>query len=378
MEINSIIENAANKCGFKRVKFQEKNMPFSMDDVCILPLFSDLKSISVISMLLAKRYREESKGSKYFILCSWGEFSHLFPYVDEFWQVNESVKEELISNQYGIVNDSKRAIELERNLNYFFSDVVSAKELLSYYNNGIQENFFQRYKKIKVYKPSISSPSILGMDFIRNMTNETRQKIFLYPVKNIYQVKPNRTEKVFVEKKFWTSLTRKLIDGGYLPIIYRDNLCYDLSLNRDLNAIHLADLSLDHLFAAMRSVNCVLDVFSGISRLALISRTSFLAIDERKRYNKLKEYEIDDLCGQNLIHDYIWSFVSILRENDTMWENTLFNLIINKLNKMLPIKDSLVLSALEVENVALYENVRKREYLKLGAKYIKTPKNRER
>ena len=35
----------------------------------------------------------------------------------------------------------------------------------------------------------------------------------------------------------------------------------------------------------MRATGCVLDVFNGLSRLALLARCPYLCIDERSRYN---------------------------------------------------------------------------------------------
>ena len=45
----------------------------------------------------------------------------------------------------------------------------------------------------------------------------------------------------------------------------------------------------------MRMTGCVLDVFSGISKLALAARTPFIYVDDRARYVSLKEVELDDI-----------------------------------------------------------------------------------
>ena len=67
-EIISILQRAAEKAGVKRTRYEDQKVPASIDNVCVLPFFGDLRSTCVLSSFLLKRYREESKGSK-FSLC---------------------------------------------------------------------------------------------------------------------------------------------------------------------------------------------------------------------------------------------------------------------------------------------------------------------
>src|SRR5687768_6605532 len=86
-EVAEIIKSAAAQSGLDRVRFPDRNVPASLSDVTVLLMLPDLRSTAVASALLLKRYREQAKGSKYFILCSWPGQQGLYPYVDEYWSV---------------------------------------------------------------------------------------------------------------------------------------------------------------------------------------------------------------------------------------------------------------------------------------------------
>ena len=66
-----VIKKAADQCGFKRIKYNNNDIPTDISNVTILLFFGDIKYTFLASSLLMKRFKEESKGSKYFILCSW-------------------------------------------------------------------------------------------------------------------------------------------------------------------------------------------------------------------------------------------------------------------------------------------------------------------
>ena len=69
-------------------------------------LFPDMRSSCVASALLLKRYREEIKGSKYFILVSWPGFGGLFPFVNEYWEVSDESLPGPGHSARGLVNDA--------------------------------------------------------------------------------------------------------------------------------------------------------------------------------------------------------------------------------------------------------------------------------
>ena len=120
----------------------------------------------------------------------------------------------------------------------------------------------------------------------------------------------------------------------------------------------------------------VIDYFNGISRLAICARTPYLYFCERNYYNKIKEYEIDDLCSIGLIKDYSFTFPDILSDNNKRyWKSSVFDLTLNKLNKIIPHinKDSLP-TTIELDKVVPYRNVRTIKNKKLGTKFIKVKK----
>jgi hypothetical protein len=96
-------------------------------------------------------------------------------------------------------------------------------------------------------------------------------------------------------------------------------------------------------------------------------------LDERVRYASLKEYEIDDICGNVLPKQYIFSFPTII-ESGTIetWNDNIFQGIVAKLNEFLPTLDSdkLPSTGESFEQVS-YENIRKIKMKRLGTRLLK-------
>jgi hypothetical protein len=137
--------------------------------------------------------------------------------------------------------------------------------------------------------------------------------------------------------------------------------------------IHFREPDLTKVLAAMRAVGCVLDVFSGISRLAIAARCPFLCVDERRRFSGMSEYEIDDLCAFQLPREYIYSFTTIIESGErAAWKSNLYDLITVKLNKFIPSLDRDTWpSTTECNLIVPYERVRQEKSKKLGTRFIK-------
>ena len=166
IETPELFKKAAEKCGFIRETYNESKMPTSIQNAVILPFFGDLKGSFVLSTLLLKRYREEIKSSKYFILCSWPGFGHLFKdHVDEYWSVKDySSLSKLYSEASVFNNFSNIYLMYLKELNQHFYEVITADELLKYYSDGLTDEFMERFGSIKKHFPMIPSR---GKDKVR-------------------------------------------------------------------------------------------------------------------------------------------------------------------------------------------------------------------
>ncbi len=90
-DIAGLISKAAEKTGFCREVFDLNNIPTEPSNIMVLTFYGDIRSLFILSSFLLHRYKDQDKPSKYIILCSWPGFSCLFPYVNEYWSIqNES------------------------------------------------------------------------------------------------------------------------------------------------------------------------------------------------------------------------------------------------------------------------------------------------
>ncbi len=132
-----------------------------------------------------------------------------------------------------------------------------------------------------------------------------------------------------------------MLEAGITPMIYQNMHTYDLSQEFTDRCLYMVPSKINGAICAMRHVGCVLDVFSGISRLAIAARTPFVCVDERMRYMKHKEYEIDDLSCEGLPKSYMFSFGSLpLVGGPDDWKVNLVDGIIARLKEFLPVDQS--------------------------------------
>jgi hypothetical protein len=376
LSVNQILKRAADKAGFARVRYAEKNIPTSISNVAVFLFFGDLPSSFILSSLLLRRFREESKGSKYFILIGWPGQEGMFPYVDEYWTVKESAQaDQLQHHTNGFFNKSELVAGYQRILNTFFEDLSDPLVLTPYYDQGFKEEFFNRFKHVKVYLPSVSSSAILGQELSRQLAMPNK-KVVIYPAKYLRSWANSKMEPLLVSKDFWHDLTKELLNAGIQPVVYQSAATFDLSPDFVDKCLFYTDPSVLHLMALMRAAGCVLDVFSGISRIALGARCPFLACDDRRSYNQLKGYEIDDLCCGGLPKRYIFSFPSVCGQmGKNLWKYSLLDGIIQKLISLLEGSNrDLWPSPSESYEIVPYSRVREIKAKKLGTHFIKVPK----
>jgi hypothetical protein len=377
LDINGLIGRAAEKSGLSRTRFKEKNLPTSIESIVVLPFFGDHRSSFVLSSLLLRRIKEELKGSKYFVLASWPGHEGLFPYVDEYWHVSdESALERLVAEASGFSNSSPVMSLISRNLNQYFYEVMDSSDLLPYYENGLKKDFFERFKHVKLSLPSIPSSASIGMEVARTLGQKDR-KIFVYPSKEMFSWRFGGVSKIKAPRAFWGELLGRLESRGFFPVVCSDSFSHDLSSEFSEGFLHFKNLEASKMLGLMRACGCVLDVFSGISRFSIAARTPFVCFDERARFNGVKEYEINDLCGRGVPKEYIFGFGAIIESGDkSAWNSNIFEHIFVKLEKVYGNMDKESWpSSVESNEIVPYESVRRIKNKKFGSRFIRIQKD---
>src|SRR5688572_4494824 len=214
VDVAGLIKKAAEKCGFNRERSDDRKIPTDASNITVMPFFGDLRSLFIMSSLLLKRYREEERGSKYFIVCSWPGFQGLFPYVDEYWGIaDETNLKRYYSGASQFKNKNSMLNQYYRNLNqYFFEDVVLPHDTVTkYYDGGISSDFWTKYKEIKRTLPLVPSIAQVGKDFSRELASRGGFKIFVYPASFITAWRLGSVEQVPITKDFWVALLKRLV-----------------------------------------------------------------------------------------------------------------------------------------------------------------------
>ena len=379
IDVTAVLKRAAEKSGFIRTRFSDDKLPNTPSDICVMWFFGDMRSACILSSMLLKRYREQLRGSKYFILCTWPGYESMFPYVDEYWSVKDDGElASLYRGACGFSNDHPKVSAHVRQLNYFFEDVVGPDVLEPYYKDGLQQVFWDRLKHVKLFLPSIASIAIMGQGFSKELSSHNKPKVLIYPVRWAQRWFHGKVEWMPVEMMFWQGFVNRLLEADLIPVIYHNFITHDLSQEFLGKCPCTAEKDVAKVLAVMRHVDCVVDVFSGISRLAIAARSPFIYCDERPRYVGLKEYEIDGLCCEkSLPREYIFNFATILRTgSEHLWDVNLFDNIITRCRKVIDDTDRDLLPATsEVNKIVSYADVKRTKMHRLGTKFINVEKD---
>lgn len=360
IDVNGLIVKAVNKTGFHRDFYNKDNVPTDPSNVMVITFFGDLRSLFVLSTLLLHRYKEQDKPSKYIILCSWPGFSSLFPYIDEYWSIQSDTHvKKLYSTANGFINNNELLGQYYRNLNqYFFEDVMDANYFHAYYDKGLTNLFWSKYREVKRFFPGIPSAAVMGKEFNKNFMEKGGIKVFVYPFQQI-------------SREFWVTLINRLLSENFTPVICKSFLTHDLSQEFSKSCIYFSEVDIGKVLSIMRLTGCVIDIFSGISRLALLARAPFIAVNERAKYVSYKEYELDDLCGINIPRKYIFSFLTNIVDSET-WDFDILNPLIGRLKDFLPDRDKLPSTGQSLDTIS-YDVVREKKLKRIGTRLLKLP-----
>jgi hypothetical protein len=366
------LRRSADRNNLRRERYEESKVPTDFANICVFPFFGDYRSLFILSSLLLHKYKEQHKASKYLIACSWPGFQSLFPYADEYWSPIDSGQiKRFYSMAEGFKNTSDMATIYTRNLHEFFRDVADPNILKFYYENGCKQELL---KNSKCFLPFVPSSAILGKEFAKQLAVKAGFKVFFSPTVYCKRWDSGRAKNYSVKKEFWAELIDKLLSNNYVPVIWQNELTYDLSQDYVDKCLFVNDPDVSKILSAMRATGCVLDVFNGISRFAIAARCPFLAVDERSRYNNLREYEIDDICAADLPKQYIFTFSTIITDGQVQnWRNDILQNIVKRLDSFLPslVRDEWP-STMEMFNQFDYKNtVREIERKKLGTRLLR-------
>lgn len=374
----SFMKRAAERCGFRREFYVEKNIPTLPTNIVVIPFFGDIRSICILSSFLMKQYKEY-KSTKYLILASWPGLQSLFPYVDEYWSIQDnSAVNSLASGANNFYNQADASVNYTRNLIENFENVVTMNDWKPYYDNGFTKQYWDTFgvlkdgrKAIKRFLPEVSSVTRLSDSFKKEMSR-VGTKVMIYPTKKIRSWQRNRIEYLTVPIDFWVKLIERLLAEGLIPVVYQNSFTYDMSPKFAEKCVYLVLNDISHVMCAMRTIGCVLDVHSGISRLASLARCPYVTIDERNRFINHKDYEIDDL-GPATPKQYIYSSSTLLLSGTTVeFNDSLLDGVMVRLKAFLPSLDKNKWpSTVESYDVVSYDSVRDRTKKRLGVHFIR-------
>ena len=371
-QVADYIKRAAERTKYRRVSFVEKNMPTIPSNVHAIPFYGDLESLFTLSSLLLRTYKEQQR-NQYFILCSWPGFSKMFPYVDEYWELDdESVTKSLALGANNFYNTSSVSTELTRSLMECV-DVVTHRDWGLYWNRGFTDKYWQTYHNVYRYLPSVPASNSISDSFMNQLSQKQGRKLVVYPVSKLQSWQKGKSVYLPVSKEFWSALLNRLIDEGFSPVVYQNQFTHDMSTEFTDKCIYLVSKRITDILTAMNYIGLVLDVFSGISKMAMAARAPFVAVTERQKHFAYKDNAVFDLCNQSP-NQFIFSFSTMLMTGgEKEWNASLINQLVTRLSGFEG--ESTASTAESFEEVS-YDRVREMKARRMGVTFINSSKDK--
>ena len=373
-DVAAYVKRAAERTKFTREYFIEQNLPTVSSNVVAIPFYADIHSSFVMSSLILRHYKDLHR-DKYIILCSWPGWKGLFPYVDEYWSLEESTSKMLASDANSFYNGTKLATDISQSL-LECVNILTHRDFKKYYNFGFTDDYWNHFGLPKRYLPEVPSESLIAEGFRQQLARKSGKKVILYPVKKIRTWHNGKLHYLPVSQDFWSTLTTRLLDEGFSPVVWQNWFTYDLSREFTDSCVYLVPRNITDVLAAMRHIGMVLDVYSGVSRIAVAARTPFLAVDERLRFVDCKDYALDDLCCSSP-RQYIFSNATMLLAGGPKeWTISIIDNIMARLEKFMPETEGADWgSTNESYESVSYDNVRKINARRMGVHFISSSKD---
>lgn len=371
-QVSDYIKRAAERTKYRRTSFVEKDMPTSPSLVKAIPFYGDLESTFILSSLLLRTYKEANR-NEYLIMCSWPGFEGLFPYADEYWTLDdESVTKSLALGANNFYNVTSLSTELSKSLMECMG-VITHRDWGKLWNRGFTDEYWNTFGEVYRYLPEIPSTSRISESFLNQMSQKRGRRVLVYPVTKVQSWQKGQSVYLPIPQLFWAALIERLLTEGYAPVVYQNWFTYDMSREFTDRCTYLVSQSITDVLTAMNYVGLVLDVFSGISKLAVASRTPFLAATERQKHFEYKDHAVFDLCSQEQ-GQFIFSFSTMLMTGgEREWKASLIDQVISRLEGFDPERTA---STTESYEEVSYDKVRDQKARRMGVTFINSSKDR--
>lgn len=360
--MNDFLNRASERSGFAREVYVEKNLPSDHSAITVLPFFGDQRAEFIVSSLLLRRHKEKFLRGRYLIVCTHPGRAALYPSADEVWGL-KGMSDRMASHATGFKSDEARTLHVIQSLNRFFANMQEADVFLKYHNRGLTKFYFDTFSSVEMDLPVVTSPKV---EFNKSLMTKGGMKVFVHPSKRIPVLDDKGQEQTRETKfNFWVDLCDKLLSEGITPVLHLCHTSHDLSTKFMDRVVYCTETGVDGVTACMRATGCVLDVFSNQMFYSTFARCPYLTVEDRRRYNELRIYELQDLCPLVPCR-MIYSFPDLICSGDY---RELINNVVYKALEFVPAIDRERLPTTARQTIeSSYDAVRRRKAKMLGFK----------
>jgi hypothetical protein len=363
--IEEFVSRAASQVGFERERYIEANLPTVTSRLLLILFLGDLRAQVIFSSLLLHRMVDKLYSKKYVILCSWPGQADLYPFVDEYWSISDlHALKDLAQGAIGMNNQDSKFDVYARSLRRYFESVLIPEDFSKFYNKGLTKDYFHTFQDILVYYPNVPATNTQ----LHRRISSYPKSVFVFPAR-AGQTWHKKEIAFKFPKSFWIELCQGLLARGVTPVVCQNYATHEIDNHFGEKCIYVTDRNWCNVLSAMRTCRLVLDVCSGISKLAHLARVPAVVCDDRQRHFAMKDYETIELIGRTLPCRYVYTF-------PTMIESGHYEHVLEQVNNVVEnYMPSVVEYDLPSPNESYvpvsYDIVKERKMKRLGLKFIK-------
>lgn len=334
-DIKEIIETAAQRGSFIREKFDSRNLPDSMQKIIVLPVFSEISHLMVFANLILPSIRNDINfKDKYIIIVTWKGFAKFLPQADEVWSIKSTDNiDRFYEKVDGMMNKSEALSVVHRSLNEYFRNVVEPIRFANWFQNGFNRQNINR-DVIQIFKQSIPNINYLNQNVVKNINDLGENKAFIIPFKYIKRWHLGKVVLHKLSPVFYQNVIDGLIAKNCKCVVLKNYLSFDLSKNYldNKNVFSIQEDDWFLVMAYMLATKMYVDLFSGISSLAMYCGCRSISIVERNFHTVSNSLELESCMTNNNTDVKLFSFFDLnsnLINKKLFFIDKLFSEIVN-------------------------------------------------
>jgi hypothetical protein len=313
-DVKEILNSASIKGDFLREKFDEKSMPDNLQKIIVIPIFGDINHIIVFANYIFHGLRNDiNLKDKYIIVVTWKGFAKFFPQANEVWS-SKSIEhaDKFYEKTEGLINKYENLNIIYRSLNEYFRNVIDPVKFSNQFHFGFKKENIKN-KNVEIIKNKTPNINYLNKNAVDQINALGEKRVFIIPFKFLRQLSLGKIKNYKPSYAFYVNTIDSLIKKNINCVVLKNYLTFDLSKNylENKNVVMVQEDDWFNIMAYMLATGVYVDLFAGISSLAIYCGCPSVTVVERNMHVVSNQEEIEMCMNDSIIDRKLFSFFEL-------------------------------------------------------------------